>query len=153
MDEFEIIGPQDQPALLAISTPEAVDAARTTLRDMGYKVHVVDSYEQFDIRYNQINYQIVMIEETFAGGNLLENPTLRWVQNLPMNQRRHATFFLVGGTFETLNALQAFSQSVHCVINYTEFGVLQELVQKTVAENDLFLTTFREAQRRSYQKT
>ncbi len=152
MEEFEIIGPQDQPALLAISTPDAVAGAKQTLTEMGYKVHVVDSYEQFDIRYNQINYQVVIIEETFAGGNLLDNPTLRWVQNLPMNQRRHATIFLLGGTMETLNALQAFSLSVHCVINYTEFGVLQELVQKTVAENELFLTTFREAQRRVYQK-
>lgn len=140
------------PALLAISTPDAVAGAKQTLTEMGYKVHVVDSYEQFDIRYNQINYQVVIIEETFAGGNLLDNPTLRWVQNLPMNQRRHATIFLLGGTMETLNALQAFSLSVHCVINYTEFGVLQELVQKTVAENELFLTTFREAQRRVYQK-
>ncbi len=122
MEEFEIIGPQDQPALLAISTPDAVAGAKQTLTEMGYKVHVVDSYEQFDIRYNQINYQVVIIEETFAGGNLLDNPTLRWVQNLPMNQRRHATIFLLGGTMETLNALQAFSLSVHCVINYTEFA-------------------------------
>jgi hypothetical protein len=152
MEEFEIIGPQDQPALLAISTPDAAAGAKTTLTEMGYKVHVVDSYEQFDIRYNQVNYQVVIIEETFAGGNLLDNPTLRWVQNLPMNQRRHATIFLLGGTLETLNALQAFSLSVHCVINYTEFGVLAELVQKTVAENGLFLTTYREAQRRVYQK-
>jgi hypothetical protein len=83
---------------------------------------------------------------------LLDNPTLRWVQNLPMNQRRHAAIFLLGGSLETLNALQAFSLSVHCVINYSEFPVLAELVQKTVAENEMFLTTFREAQRRVYQK-
>ena len=48
--------------------------------------------------------------------------------------------------------MQAFSLSVHCVINYTELAMLPELVQKTVAENELFLTTFREAQRRVYQK-
>ena len=74
MEEFEIIGPQDQPALLAISTPEAVAGAKQTLTEMGYKVHVVDSHEQFDIRYNQINYQVVIIEETFAGGNFVGEP-------------------------------------------------------------------------------
>src|SRR5208282_5265299 len=112
MEEFEIIGPQDQPALLAISTPVLLEDAKKTLTEMGYKVHAVDSHEQFDLRYNQINYQLVLIEETFAGGNLLDNLTLRRVQNLPMNQRRHAIIFLIGGTMETLNALQAFSLSV-----------------------------------------
>jgi hypothetical protein len=153
MEEFDIIGPSDQPALLAISTPEVIDTVKTTLRDMGYKVHVVENYDQFDLRYNQINYQVVVIEEVFAGSDSLENPTLRMVQNLPMSLRRHATIFLVGPSMETLNTMQAFSQSVHCVINYSELQMLSELVQKTVAENEMFLTTYRDVQRRVYQKS
>ena len=104
------------------------------------------------LRYNQINYQIVVIEETFAGSDSLENPALRMVQNLPMSLRRHAVIFLVGPGMETLNTMQAFAQSVHCVINYSELQIFPELVQKTVAENDMFLTTYREIQRRVYQK-
>jgi hypothetical protein len=53
---------------------------------------------------------------------------------------------------ETLNTMQAFSQSVHCVINYSELQILPELVQKTVAENEMFLNTYRDTQRRVYQK-
>jgi hypothetical protein len=152
MLELEIIGPQDQPALLAISNPEALEGSRLTLAEMGYKVHAAENPEEFETRYNRVTYQIVIIEETFAGGNLLENPTLQCVQNLLMNRRRDATIFLLGESLETLNALQAFSLSVHCVINYNEFHMLAELLHKTVAENDLFLTTYREAQRRSAQK-
>ena len=62
------------------------------------------------------------------------------------------TVFLVGAGMETLNTMQAFAQSVHCVINYSELQIFPELVQKTVAENDMFLTTYREIQRRVYQK-
>jgi hypothetical protein len=153
MEEFDIIGPSDQPALLAISTPEVIGMVKTTLQEMGYKVHVAENYEQFDLRYNQINYQVVVIEEVFAGSDSLENPTLRMVQNLPMGLRRHVTFFLVGQSMETLNTMQAFSQSVHCVVNYSELQMLSELVQKTVAENEMFLTTYRDIQRRVYQKT
>jgi hypothetical protein len=152
MEEFDIIGPSDQPALLAISTPEVIGTVKMALTEMGYKVHVVENYEQFDLRYNQVNYQIVVIEETFAGSDSLENPTLRMVQNLPMMQRRHATFFLVGPSMETLNTMQAFAQSVHCVINYSELPMFAELVQKCVAENDMFLTAYRDIQRRVYQK-
>jgi hypothetical protein len=152
MEEFDIIGPSDRPALLAISTPEVVGMVKTALTALGYKVHVVENYEQFELRFHQVSYQIVVIEETFAGSDMLENPTLRMVQSLPMNHRRHATVFLVGPSMETLNTMQAFAQSVHCVINYSELPMLSELAQKVVAESDMFLTTFRDVQRRVYQK-
>jgi hypothetical protein len=152
MEEFEFIGPNDEPALLAITSPEPLQTVKTVLAQMGYKVHVVDSHPQFETRYNQVNYHVVVIEENFAGGSILDNPTLRMVQSLPMAQRRYAVFFLIGTTFESLNTLQAFAQSVHCVLNLAELPMLQEVVQKTVAENDMFLTTFREVQRRVYQK-
>ena len=152
MEEFDIIGPGDQPALLAISTPEVIGLVKTALAEMGYKVHVVENYEQFELRYNQVNYQIVVIEETFAGADSLENPALRLVQNLTMSLRRHAVILLVGPSLETLNTMQAFALSVHCVINYSELQILPELVQKTMAENEMFLTTYRDIQRRVYQK-
>ena len=152
MEEFDFIGPNDKPALLAITTPETLKTVKAALGGMGYKVHVVENFDQFETRYHQVNYLVVVIEENFAGGNVLENPSLRMVQGLPMAQRRHAVFFLIGQTFESLNTMQAFSQSVHCVMNVAELPRLAEVVQKTVGENDLFLTTFRDVQRRIYQK-
>jgi hypothetical protein len=152
MEEFDFIGPNDEPALLAISSPEALKTVKEGLVQMGYKVHVVDSHPQFETRYNQVNYKVVVIEETFAGSNVLDNASLRMIQGLPMNQRRYAVFFLIGQTFESLNTLQAFAQSVHCVLNLAELPMFTEVVQKTLGENDLFLTTFREVQRRVYQK-
>jgi hypothetical protein len=152
MEEFDIIGPLDHPALLAISTPHLSEIVKSTLIDMDYKVHVVDRPLLFETRYSQVNYQIVFIEETFAGCDPAQNAALTFIQPLPMSQRRHATFFLIGAGYETLNTMQAFALSVHCVINVAELSMLAELIQKTVAENDLFLGTYREAQRRVYQK-
>ena len=145
-------GRTTQPALLAITSAETLHHAKTAMVEMGYKVHVVDTHPQFETRYNQVNYQVVIMEENFSGSTILENPSLQMVQGLSMNQRRYATFFLVGQTFESLNTLQAFSQSVHCVMNVAELQMLPEVIQKTIAENDLFLSTFREVQRRVYQK-
>jgi hypothetical protein len=153
MEEFDFIGPNDHPALLAVTTPEVLEIVKPILIDLAYKVHVVEDHVQFDARYLQVNYEVVIIEENFAGGNLFENPSLQMLQNLPMAQRRHATTFLVGPTFESLNTMQAFCQSVNCVLNFAELPMLMEVMQKTIAENDLFLSTFREVQRRVYQKT
>src|ERR1035441_160583 len=152
MEEFDFIGPNDKPALLAVTEPETLKFARTTLAGLGYNVHLVETHPQFESRYNQVNYQVVILEENFAGGAITDNSSLQMVQAMNMSQRRYATFFLIGQSFESLNTLQAFAQSVHCVLNFAELPMLSEVLQKTIAENDLFLSVFREAQRRAYQK-
>jgi hypothetical protein len=153
MEEFDFIGPNDRPALLAINTVEPLGISKNALVELGYKVHIVDTHPQFETRYNQVNYEVVIVEENFAGGTIKENSTLRMLQNLPMSQRRYATTFLIGPSFESLNTLQAFAQSVHCVLNFNELPMLSEVVQKSIGENELFLSTFRETQRRVYQKS
>jgi hypothetical protein len=152
MEEFEFIGPNDKPALLGITTPEALEATKAGLSGLGYKCHVVDSHPIFETRYNQVAYQIAVIEENFAGGSILDNATLRMVQELPMAQRRNVVFFLIGQSFESLNTMQAFCRSVHCVLNFSELQMLPEVVQKTIAENDMFLRTYRDVQKRIYEK-
>ena len=67
---------------------------------------------------------------------------------MPMNQRRHATVILFGNSFQTFTPLQAFQQSVHAVINSSELFLLKQLIEKAVADNTLFLHSFREAQSR-----
>jgi hypothetical protein len=152
MEEFDFISPVDRPALLAISTPDWLGQTRAALVDMGYKVHNVDSHAHFKSRFNQVNYHVVIIEETFANSTAVENETLRFIQQMPMAQRRHGVFLLMGEGFETLNTMQAFAQSVHCVVNYSEMSLIGQLVQKSVADNDTFLAPFRDAQHRLYTK-
>lgn len=152
MDDLDIIGPNDEPALVAVTTPEVIAVVKPALQEIGYKVHMAENFDQFETRYSQINYHVVVIEEFFAGSDSLTNPSLQMVQELPMSLRRHAVFILIGQTMETLNALQAFSASVHCTINYAELSMFPDLVRKTVVENDLFLSTYRDTQRRVYQK-
>ena len=50
-----------------MSTPEWLEQTKSALLEMGYKVHIVETHAQFHTRYNQINYQVIVIEETFAG--------------------------------------------------------------------------------------
>jgi hypothetical protein len=67
---------------------------------------------------------------------------------MPVNQRRHATIVLLGNSFKTFAPMQAFQQSVHAVINGAEIPMLKHLVEKAVTENDLFLFSFRDIQKR-----
>ena len=83
---------------------------------------------------------------------LLVSAALFCIGLLAALSRRHAIFILIGDQFETLNTMQAFAQSVHCVVNPSEMQLIGQLVQKTSADNDTFLAPYREAQHRLYTK-
>jgi hypothetical protein len=142
--EFELITSDDKPALMALSTPEYISAAQAALEECGFKIHCVRTHEEFPPRYGQIPYQVVVTEERFAGSGLGANETLKYMQELPMPQRRHTTFFLIGQELETLHPKQAYVQSVHAVINAADIGKFAAIIQKVVAENDAFMFTFRD---------
>lgn len=152
MAEFDFISTKDKPALLAFSTPDWLEAARSALAELGYKVHTAATHGDFLIRFSQIQYQVVIVEETFAANDITENRTLTALQNMPMAQRRHSTILLIGNSFQTFTPMQAFQQSVHAVINSSELFLLKQLVEKTIADNEVFLHSYREAQAHVYSQ-
>jgi hypothetical protein len=149
-DRFEFVSTTDKPALLAFSTPEWLEAAKTALVELGYKVHTAATHGDFLVRFSQIRYHVVIVEELFAANNLAENLTLKGLQSMPLSQRRHATVILFGDSFQTFTPLQAFQQSVHAVINSSELFLLKQLIEKAIADNALFLHSFHETQARMH---
>src|SRR5215472_4051330 len=150
---FDFISATDKPALLAFSTPDWLEAVRSALNELGYKVHTAATHGDFLIRFSQVHYQVVIVEELFAANSLAENLTLHALQAMPMAQRRHATVILLGDSFQTFTPMQAFQQSVHAVINSSELFLLKQLIEKAVADNTLFLHGYREAQARLFTAT
>ncbi len=148
--KFDFISATDKPALVAFSTPEWLEAAKTALAELGYKVHTAATHSDFLIRFSQVRYQVVVIEELFAANELKDNLTLQAIQAMPLSQRRHTTVILFGNSFQTFTPMQAFQYSVHAVINSSELFLLKQLIEKAVADNTLFLSSFREAQTRTY---
>jgi hypothetical protein len=149
-DRFEFISTTDKPALLAFSSPEWLETARTALTELGYKVHTAATHGDFLVRFSQIRYQVVIVEELFAANSVEENLTLKALQDMPMVQRRHATIILFGDSYQTFTPMQAFQASVHAVINTSELFLLKQLIEKAIADNTLFLHNFRETQARVY---
>jgi hypothetical protein len=147
-DDFQtmFITAGDKPALVACSNPAWLEAAKRALRELGYKVHAPASHADFATRFSQVRYQVVIIEELFAAATPEENLSLRALQNMPVNRRRHAVVILLGGGFTTLEPMQAFQKSVHAVINGSEISMLKHLTEKAVADNELFMHNYFEVQ-------
>jgi hypothetical protein len=148
-NKFDFISADDKPALLAFSTPEWLETAKMAMEELGYKVHTAATHSDFLIRFSQVHYQVVVLEERFAANTIGENVTLQALQTMPMSQRRHATIILLGDSFQTFTPMQAFQQSVHAVINSSELFLLKQLIEKAVADNTLFLHSYQEAQSRA----
>jgi hypothetical protein len=146
--DFEFLTASDKPALIALSTPELQETAKTALDQLGYKVHTAVNHGEFLHKFGQVAYQVVVIEEMFSATTPEENESLRALQRMPMSMKRHATIILFGFNMATFNPMQAYQQCVHAVVNPSEMFLLIQLVQKAVADNDMFLHTFREVQRR-----
>lgn len=147
-ERFEFISATDKPALLAFSTPEWLETARSALMELGYKVHTAATHTDFLVRFSQVRYQVVIVEELFAANTIEENTALHAMQQMPMSQRRHATLILFGDSFQTFMPMQALQQSVHAVVSSAELFLLKQLVEKAVADKELFLHAYHQTQNR-----
>jgi hypothetical protein len=147
---FDFISTGDKPALIAFSTPEWLEIAKTALAELGYKIHTAATHSDFMMRFTQVHYQVVLMEELFGAHTPEENVALKTLQTMQMNQRRHATIILLGESFSTFTPMEAFKHSVHAVINSSEMFLLKQLVEKAVSDNTLFLHSFKEIQSRVY---
>ncbi len=145
---FDFLTASDKPALLALSTPEWQDLARMALIELGFKVHTAATHADFITNFGQVSYQVVVIEECFAADSAPENRSLAFLQGLQMQLRRHATVVLVGESFTSFNPLEAFQKGVHLVVGRSEMSLLMQFIQKVAADNDIFLHSYRETQRR-----
>jgi len=147
-EQFDFISATDKPALVAFSTPEWLEEVKKALQQLGYKVHTAATHSDFLVRFNQVHYKVVVIEERFAANTLEENLTLQAIQKMSLTQRRHATVVLIGESFQTFTPMQALQHSVHAVINSSELFLVHQLIEKSVADNDMFLHSYTEVQSR-----
>ena len=118
-EEIELLSPTDKPALLAVNTAETMETCKTVLSELGYKDHIAANADEFSMRFPQATYQIVIVEQSSDSAKASE--LLKNLQTMPMSQRRHAVTVLIGDSFQTLHSMQAYQQSVHAVVNPSDF--------------------------------
>ena len=71
--EFDFLTPTDKPALIALTSVELQETAKTALDQLGYKVHMAGNHGEFIHKFTQVQYHVVIIEETFANSTAGDN--------------------------------------------------------------------------------
>jgi len=140
MDFFEL---GDKTSLVC-ADPATTEVVRETLRDLGYKSHISESGETAIEHIRYTPYDVIVIQESFAGSSLRSNAALNYLASLPMSQRRYSFVCLIGPSFKTLDAMQAFAQSVHVVVNPLDLRNLAPILKKSLAEFDMLYRVYKD---------
>jgi hypothetical protein len=129
---------------LICADPITIESIRGTLDDLGFKFHTPETPEFAieRIRYN--TYDCIVVHENFAGSSLRSNAVLNYLSRLPMTQRRNSFVCLVGGSFKTLDAMQAFAESVHLVFNPVDLPNFGPILKKGLADFESLYRTYKE---------
>jgi hypothetical protein len=141
MEFFEL---GDKTALICADA-ETADVVRASLRDLGYKSHTAESAEVAVERIRYTQYNCIFFLENFAGSSLRSNAVLQYLSPLPMGQRRFSFVCLIGPSFKTMDAMQAFAHSVHLVVNPGDLPTFTAILKKSLAEFDQLYKVYAEA--------
>jgi hypothetical protein len=123
----------------------AVDQIRSSLKELGFKCHIADTPDTGIERLRYTPYDCVIIHETFGGRTLRTNSVLSYLSGLPMSQRRYSFTCAVGPSLKTLDAMQAFSLSVHLVVDPANLPNLTAILRKGLADFESTYRVYREA--------
>lgn len=140
MDFFEL---GDKTSLIC-ADPNTTEVVKTTLRELGFKFHTGETPELAIERMRYTNYDCIVVHENFAGASLRSNAVLNYLSPLPMAHRRHSFVCLIGPSFKTLDAMQAFAQSVHLVLNPADLPNLGPILKKGLAEFELLYRAYKD---------
>lgn len=138
MDFFEL---GDKTSLIC-ADPNTTEVVKTTLRELGFKFHVAETPELAIERTRYTIYDCIVIHEQFAGSSLRSNAVLNYLATLPMPVRRRSFVCVIGPSFKTLDAMQAFGQSVHLVLNPVDLPNLGPILKKGLAEFELLYRAY-----------
>jgi hypothetical protein len=139
--EFFELG--DKTSLIC-ADPSTTEVAKGTLRDLGFKFHIAETPEMAVERMRYTHYDCIVVQENFAGSSLRSNAVLNYLAPLPMAQRRYSFVCLIGPSFKTLDAMQAFGQSVHLTLNPADLPNLGPILKKGLAEFEQLYRTYKD---------
>jgi len=128
---------------IVCADPATTEIVRSSLKDLGFKIHFADSEDGALDRIRYTQYYCIVIHENFAGSILQTNAVIQYLAPLPMSLRRNSFVCLIGDSFNTLDAMQAFAQSVHVVVNPLDLPNLTAILKKGLAEFEMTYRVYR----------
>ncbi|MBI2202421.1 MAG: hypothetical protein HYU41_01000 [Candidatus Rokubacteria bacterium] len=130
-------------ALVAVDDEDRKGEVSAGLQELGYKIHLAASADDGRERLRKTAYDVVVIDEAFQGGTVLDNPLLKLLQGMPMTTRRYMFVALLSPAVKTLDNMTAFAHSVNAVVSYNDVAQIKPILERALFDNDQFFRVVR----------
>jgi len=157
MDSFATspseIAPGDLAALICLDDEMMQAQVVDQIAPLGFSTHTVSDAGQADFHLQAHTYELVVVHERFAGGDVESNTVLHLLRELPLNRRRGSLVVLVGPGMESHSEMQAFLYGVDLTLNESELEDFRTLAGRGLMRQEeryaAFQAVFKRVQERA----
>ena len=135
----------NQPrALVCVDDATRQATAMEALEALGYLGEVGETPAGVIDSLRKVSYEVIVLDQAWAGATPLDNPLLAAIQSMPMPVRRYIFVALLGQHLKTLDHMMAFAKSVNLVVGYGDLREFTALLTGAIGDNDQFYRVFRQ---------
>ena len=134
--------PRECTALLCIEAQNVLQTAIDQLAPLGFAVHTVTTPEQALTHLYSHSCDVMVVSDTFGGGDAEAHPVLSQLASVPLDLRRKLFVILLGSNLTPHSKMQAFALSVDLVLQPQDVANLKELVSQGLAAHQEFYAAF-----------
>lgn len=144
-DPFELLEEGAKTAIICETDPEIRGKLRTVVEDLGY--HTLESLSPRDslkqMRFR--DFTLVVINERFGTRDPDMNHVLKYLSQMPMNNRRNSFVVLLSDRFRSRDNMMAFNKSVNLILNLKDLDDFGKFLEISLNEHEIFYRVFKEA--------
>ncbi|MCW7752532.1 zinc-ribbon domain-containing protein [Desulfobotulus sp. H1] len=132
-------------ALVCVEDLNLQKQLRMALELMEYQVLVAAAPHEALKNLRMHTCRLVLVHETFGGGDETRNPVLLYLERLSMSIRREMFVLMLSEGHSTLDSLVAFVRSVNLVLNVRHLPEMERLLGQGLADHQRFYEVFLDA--------
>jgi len=145
---FDFVPEGSRTALICEPDPSIKAKIINILKEMNY--HITEPVSALDaikkMRFHV--YDMVVINEYFDTEDPNANDVLKYLERLPMSDRRNIFVALVSNRFRTMDNMASFTDSTNLVINEANINDVDTIIKRGIADNKSFYLVFKESLRK-----
>ncbi len=142
---FEFLEEGVETALICEPDEAIIEKIRSALENMNYNITEAPSTRDA-LKYMRFHtFDLVVLNETFDGGDPGSNYVLNYLGQIPMITRRHVYVVLVGSSNRTGDNMIAFNKSVNLILHHDNLDDFEIILKQSLADNREFYRILNES--------
>jgi len=139
---LQMITGHGKKVLVAIEEQALAEKVAQAMSGRDWKVVVSQTPASALSQLAGTQYDLVVLHARGAASSLCEDPVLRYLQRLPMTQRRDLWLCLLCDESPTLDRMAAFRAGVNLVVNSQDVEQLQGMLHHVMGEYEIAYAKF-----------